>query len=245
VTTTADDLVNVARPLLLDLYCGAGGCSVGYYRAGFQVVGVDIEPHPDYPYEFVQADALAVLRDEVLDLSLFAAIHGSPPCKSETSLRHLHKGAARHPNLLGPTLGLLSGMDTPWVVENVAATKQMPGALVVCGAALGLGARCRDGIYRPLRRHRRFESNVFLMGPGCACDGREPVGVYGNGSGGTTSSRRAQGSRSGYQATKAEASEAMGIEWMGVRDLSQAIPPAYTELIGDQLMARLTEGGAA
>lgn len=228
----------MTRPLLLDLFCGAGGCSVGYHRAGFDVVGVDNEPHPDYPFEFVQADALEVLRGEVLDPGRFAAIHASPPCKSETDLAALSD--RKHPNLLGPTLDLLRGQQTPWVVENVEGTDQMPGALVLCGASFGLGATCRDGVYRPLRRHRRFESSAFLMGPGCACPGTEAVGVYGHG--GNTPSQR------GYQATKAEAVEAMGIDWMTMADLSQAIPPAYTEFIGEQLMAHLStttrRGGA-
>lgn len=222
------------RPRLLDLFCGAGGCSVGYARAGFEVVGVDIEPHLDYPYGFRQADALAVLRGEVLDLSRFDAIHASPPCKSETDLAVLSD--VEHPNLLGPTLDLLRGTSVPWVVENVDSTTQMPGALMLCGAAFGLGATCRDGVYRPLRRHRLFESNVFLMGPGCACDRREPVGVYGTGGGGPQTR--------GYKAHPEEAREAMGIDWMNRGDICQAIPPAYTELIGEQLIAHLGRAAA-
>ncbi len=215
----------MTRPLLLDLFCGAGGCSVGYERAGFDVVGVDNEPHPDYPYSFVHADAIEVLRGEVLDLSLFDAIHASPPCKSETNLAALSD--RKHPNLLGPTLALLGAQRAPWVVENVESTDQMPGSLVLCGASFGLGATCRDGVYRPLRRHRRFESSAFLMGPGCACDGREPVGVYGTGGGGRMTR--------GYKAHPEEACEAMGIDWMSREDICQAIPPAYTQLIGEQL----------
>lgn len=215
---------------LLDLFCGAGGCSMGYSRAGFDVTGVDIDPHPDYPFAFIQADALAVLRGEVLDLSQYDAIHASPPCKSETDLAVL--STTCHPNLLGPTLGLLRPMSQPWVVENVEGTDQMPGALVVCGASFGLGATCRDGVYRPLRRHRLFESNVWLMGPGCACvPGVQPIGVYGTGGGG-------QQTR-GYKAHPEEAREAMGIDWMAREDICQAIPPAYTELIGEQLVEHL------
>ena len=124
------------RPRLLDLFCGAGGCSVGYHRAGFDVVGVDIDPHPDYPFEFVQADALAVLRGDVLDLGAFDVIHASPPCKSENPLRVMSE--RKHPNLLGPTLDALRDRGGIWVVENVEATEQMPGALMLCGASLSL-----------------------------------------------------------------------------------------------------------
>lgn len=216
------------RPVLLDLFCGAGGCAVGYYRAGFDIVGWDIEPHPGYPFEFHQGDALEVLADRVY-LDQFAAVHASPPCKSESPLRVLHD--VDHPNLLGPTLAALKAWGGTWVVENVEGTDQMPGSLVLCGASFGLGATCRDGVYRPLRRHRRFESSVFLMGPGCACDGREPVGVYGTGGGGRMTR--------GYKAHPEEAREAMGIDWMTREDICQAIPPAYTEFIGEQLIAAL------
>jgi len=229
----------VSRPRLLDLFAGAQGAGVGYARAGFEVHAVDIEPHARHLEiaSFTTADAMEVLRD-VPFLRSFDAVHASPPCQSETALRHVHR--RQHPNLLGPTLAALRAVpDLPWVVENVAGTRQMLDAVVLCGAAFGLGAWCRDGVWRPLKRHRLFSSSVWLMGHGCACSGREPVGVYGKGSGGTSSSRRAQGSRSGYQATKAEGSEAMGIDWMGVRDLSQAIPPAYTEFIGGQLLEHL------
>lgn len=123
------------RPRLLDLFCGAGGCSVGYQRAGFDVEGIDLEPHPDYPYPFRQADALEVLADVDLLLS-YDVVHASPPCKSETDLAVLSDRA--HPNLLGPTLGLLRAVPgLVWVVENVEGTRQMPDALLVCGASFG------------------------------------------------------------------------------------------------------------
>ncbi len=221
----------MSRPRLLDLFCGAGGCSVGYHRAGFEVVGVDIEPHPDYPFQFVQGDAVTLLRDRAF-LAGYDAIHASPPCKSENPLRHLHD--VEHPDLLTPTLAALRGQDRPWIVENVSGTTKLPGALLLCGEAFGLGATCRDGVYRPLKRHRVFESSEPLMGPGCACSGRQPVGVYGHGGSGNDPARRR-----GYQGDKAEASQAMGIDWMTMADLSQAIPPAYTEFLGEQLLHAL------
>lgn len=191
------------RPLLLDLFCGEGGCSAGYAAAGFDVVGVDLHSKPRYPYEFHRGDALTFLADPVFT-ARFAAVHASPPCKSENPLRHLHD--VEHPDLLTPTLAALRAQKLPWVVENVEATRKMPGALLLCGAAFGLGAVCRDGVRRPLKRHRLFASNVYLMGPGCACSGRQPVGVYGHGGGGQMTR--------GYKATLADARTAMGCAWM-------------------------------
>lgn len=219
---------------LLDLFCGAGGCSVGYARAGFEVVGVDIEPHPDYPFTFVQGDALEYLslRGDEFDVR-----HASPPCPRYSSIT---PEATRddHPDLLGPTRLMLQMFAGPYVIENVpGARAELVEPALYCGAAFGLGADCRDGRFRPLRRHRLFESNVFLMTPGCGCDGRQAVGVYGTGGGGFYQRPSGGG---GYKAHPEEARAALGIEWMTRRDdLSDAIPPAYTEHIGHQLAAHL------
>ena len=210
------------KPRILDLYSGAGGAAFGDHRAGFDGVGVDINPQPRYPFEHHVSDALEYLAEHGHE---FDAIHASPPCKSENDLRHLSD--VEHPNLLGPTLQALSGQHIPWVVENVESTHQMPGALVLCGTEFGL----RSGS-RWLKRHRRFQSNVPLMGAGgCNCRGRRIGGVYGTGGGGQMTR--------GYKFRPAEAREAMGIDWMGQDGLSQAIPPAYTHFIGEQLMAHL------
>jgi DNA (cytosine-5)-methyltransferase 1 len=221
------------RPRLLDLFAGAQGAGVGYARAGFEVHAVDIEPHVRHPEvaSFIVADAMEILAGRgAVDLLAFDAVHASPPCQSETTLRHVH--GRPHPNLLGPTLDALRALPgVPWIVENVESSKQMPDALMLCGAAFGLGATCRDGVYRPLKRHRLFSSSRWLMGHGCACSGREVVGVYGNGGGGPQTR--------GYRGLRREMAEAMGIDWMGVGDLSQAIPPAYTEFIGGQLLEHL------
>ena len=222
------------RPRLLDLFCGAGGCSVGYHRAGFHVTGVDHWPQPNYPYEFHQADALDVLADRAF-IATFDAIHASPPCKGENPLRHLHD--VEHPDLLTPTLELLAGIDQPWAVENVESTQKMPGSLILCGASFGLQAQCRDGVTRVLRRHRRLASNVFLMAPPCSCSKRI-IGVYGHGGVGH-GGRPKPGSYRGYQATASEARQALGIGWMTAVELAQAIPPAYTEWIGSQLLDHL------
>jgi DNA (cytosine-5)-methyltransferase 1 len=223
----------VSRPRLLDLFAGGQGAGVGYARAGFEVHSVDIERHAKHSEiaSFTVADAMEILAGRgVLDLRAFDVVHASPPCQSETTLRHVH--GRPHPNLLGPTLDALRGMrGVMWIVENVPSTKQMDDALMLCGASFGLSAGCRDGIRRPLKRHRLFASSHWLMGPGCACSGREALGVYGNGGGGPQTR--------GYRGVRREMAEAMGIDWMGVGDLSQAIPPAYTEFIGGQLLEHL------
>jgi DNA (cytosine-5)-methyltransferase 1 len=216
---------------LLDLFCGAGGCSVGYNRAGFDVTGVDIDPHPDYPYEFIHADAMEVL-DQIVrgEWGGFDVIHASPPCPAYSAIT---SNKHEHPDLVGQVRDALREWGGTYVIENV------PGApliepLVLCGEAFGLGATCRDGVYRPLRRHRLFESNVFLMGPGCACSNRQPIGVYGSGGGGVM--LRAGGSHVTYKGYPEEYGVALGIDWMGRRDdLANAIPPAYTEYIGRQV----------
>src|SRR5262245_54961472 len=105
----------MARPRLLDLFCGAGGCTRGYQQAGFHVTGVDKIPQPRYcGDEFVQADALEVLRDRAF-LRWFVAYHASPPCWSETDLRH--RTGKDYPDLLTPTIELLANLDTPWVID--------------------------------------------------------------------------------------------------------------------------------
>jgi DNA (cytosine-5)-methyltransferase 1 len=222
------------RPRALDLGCGAGGASTGYDLAGFDVTGWDIEPHPDYPFEFVPGDMLDALAD-VPYLRTFTLVAASPPCKTENDLAVLSD--RQHPDLLTPTLAALRPLDVPWIVENVASTKKMRSPVELCGASFGLGAHCRDGVYRHLERHRKFESNLPLMSPGCACPKRQPVGVYGEGGGGQMTR--------GYKAYPEEAREAMGIDWMTREDICQAIPPAYTRYLGEQALELITRLGIA
>jgi DNA (cytosine-5)-methyltransferase 1 len=211
-------------PRLLDLFSGAGGAAMGYHRAGFEVVGVDINPQPRYPFDFVQADAMTYPLDG------FDAIHASPPCQDHSSLASLH---AKHGTewMLDGTRQRLVASGKHYVIENVAGA-EMPGALVLCGTEFGLGATCKGGVWRQLWRHRQLESNVFLWGAGgCAHSSTQPVGVYGNGGGGAMTR--------GYKGTKTERFEAMGIGWMSHAEVAQAIPPAFTEFVGAQLLASL------
>ncbi len=211
---------------LLDLFCGAGGCSVGYARAGFDVVGVDIEPHPDYPFEFVLADATDVLQDCAF-LEMFDAVHASPPCQAFTRMGSFGT-MGEHPDLLTGTLVALRAWGGTWVVENV------PGAplvgLTLCGSMF---PELR------VRRHRIFASDLLLYAPGPCRHDRPAIPVVGHG---VPSSFR---KRHGYSPTVDDRRRAMGIDWMRNReDLAEAIPPAYTEHIGHQLMAHLRERAA-
>lgn len=215
---------------LLDLFCGAGGAAVGYHRAGFQVVGVDIEPHPDFPFRMVVADAMEIAAVPEF-LAGFDAIHASPPCQAYSNLR-TSWNAKDHPELIAPLRGLLAASGLPWVIENVEGAP-LRHPVKLCGSMFGLGI---DGYQ--LRRHRLFETSPALPHLQPQCVHRGPVvGVYGD-------HLRSRGHwRKGAdfpgQDKVALAREALGIDWMGWSDLSQSIPPAYTEHIGTQLLDAL------
>ena len=211
---------------LLDLFCGAGGAAMGYHRAGFEVVGVDIAPQPNYPFDFVQADALEFPLDG------FDAIHASPPCQGYSRMRHLPWLKGReYPLLIEPVRQRLLAHGAPWVIENVedsplARESGLFGVhgILLCGTMFDLG------VYR----HRPFESSIVLPQP-VHREHREVVkpGRYLGGRGRVPV-------RSGYAEHLRDGDRfrsAMGIDWMADNELSQAIPPAYTELIGKALLA--------
>ncbi len=215
------------RPRLLDLFCGAGGAAMGYHRAGFDVVGVDIDPQPHYPFEFHQADAMTYPLDG------FDVIHASPPCQAYSQAVK-KKDRGNHPDLLALTRDRLQGYT--YVIENVP-TAPMFDYITLCGSAFGL----------KVRRHRRFESSVFLMSNGCAHNDPAYPAMYAP-AWNRTNPLRVLSISGGYQ-TRVNIGEdfleqhkaAMGIDWdISYNELSQAIPPAYTEWIGAQLLAALT-----
>lgn len=219
------------RPRLLDLFCGAGGAAVGYMRAGFDVTGLDIVPQPAYPAGHVlQGDAMIALDDSEWIRS-FDVVHASPPCQAYSSLRTRQHRWIEYAELVTPVRDRLVELGIPWVIENVPGAP-MPFASVLCGSMFGLGL---DG--RTLRRHRLFESSIPLDVPPDACAGRPVVGVYGTGGGWT---RTAPGG-GGVKVSGELAAQVLGITHTTHTDeLAQAIPPAYTEHVGRQLMRSIT-----
>ncbi len=218
---------------LLDLFCGAGGCAVGYARAGFtDIVGVDLHPQPHYPFVFVQGDALAYLRDHGHQ---FDAIHASPPCQAH-SIATFSRGKARkdHADLIPATRDLLLSVGVPWVIENVPGCTLRAPAVMLCGLMFGLR----------LFRHRWFESSQFLLVPDHPSHAGKRIGE-----GGFCSVAGHGGRWTGYGESRREVprdhrsvacwSRSMGIDWMTQSELAQAIPPAYTEFLGRQLIHQL------
>lgn len=202
---------------------------MGYHRAGFEVVGVDIKPQKHYPFEFHQADALEYLAEHGRE---FDAIHASPPCQAYSVLTKQWGRSKSHPDLVGPTRDILIGLRLPYVIENVEGAP-LVNPIKLCGTSFGLGSGTRE-----LRRHRLFELGWFeiLMVPPCAHGTRPQTITVVGGAGGK--SRR--DTRDGKPfANTADRLEAMGTPWMNGSEVVEAIPPAYTEWIGRQLMAQL------
>lgn len=221
------------RPRILDLFSGAGGCAVGYSRAGFDVVGVDNRPQPRYPFAFVQADALEYLA---LHGHEFDAIHASPPCQAFSRAKNIRNARGDAPDLVAATRDTLCAVGKPWVIENV------PGAPLTFPVTL-----CGTQFELRLRRHRLFESSVFLFAPADPCQHRQgDLTVFGNAvelcRSGSVVYKSGDGSnrRRRLRTTVDAGREAMGIQWMSRGELSQAIPPAYTRFIGLQLLEVLT-----
>lgn len=222
---------------VLDLFCGAGGASMGYYRAGFEVVGVDIKPQPRYPFPFIQGDALEALGWAWV--KGFDLIHASPPCQRYSITANAHN--REHPDLVPPTLERLEALGIPWVVENVPGAP-LPDPIILCGSMYGLVAEDHYlGQPVQLRRHRLFSSNLPLV-PRGECQhvkGMRVGGVYG----GAWSKNRTIDptvKRTGGYAPPDDVQRAlMGIGWMRRQELNQAIPPDYTLWIGRQAQALL------
>jgi len=198
---------------------------MGYFRAGFHVTGVDIEPHDDFPFRFMQGDALEVLTD-VEYLRGFDLVHASPPCQAYSTAT---ANKAKHPDLVGPVRDLLIAADVNFIIENVPQAPLI-NPVRLCGSSFGLR----------VRRHRDFESNLPLIGSKCDHKAQgQPVGVYGD----HWDSReffRPDGSKRGGKATSLEdGQDAMGIDWMTWEDLKESIPPAYSEYLGRQALEHI------
>jgi DNA (cytosine-5)-methyltransferase 1 len=210
---------------------------MGYRRAGFEVVGVDIEPQPHYPFEFHQADALAFAAAHADEFDL---IHASPPCQVYSATANAH--TTQHPDLLAPTRELLQRLGKPYIIENVERAPLI-NPVLLCGTMFGLSAPDVDGVELQLQRHRLFETSFPVgMAPSpCAHDGR-PVGGSYKGARRRTPEDRDRKRRGGYTPALPVRAALLGIDWMNTRDeheLAQAIPPAYTEWLGREALAEL------
>ena len=213
------------KPRLLDLFCGAGGAAMGYHRAGFEVVGVDIKPQPHYPFEFHQADAMTYPLDG------FDAIHASPPCQHYSNGAKANRSVDRHPDLYAPTRDRLAAASVPYVIENIIGAPYSHG-FVLCGSMFGMR----------VQRHRNFETSWMILMPfRCDHSGERPITIVGSGS-------RVKGGIKDYEHSRhADVSmwpELMDMPWAAGTEISLAIPPAYTEWIGRQLIGLVGERAA-
>jgi len=195
------------KPRLLDLFCGAGGASMGYHRAGFEVVGVDIKPQPHYPFEFHQADALTY------PLEGFDAYHASPPCQRFSRMQHIHKNYDTHPDFIDPMRKLLGAIGKPYVIENVIGAP-IRIDLMLCGTMFGLR----------VPKHRIFESNIPMPLSPASCNHSNVYDPFHGG-------EMARGERQKFSdVLKID-------WFMTRPEVREAIPPAYTEYIGKYLLA--------
>ena len=220
------------QPRLLDLFCGAGGAGMGYHRAGYDVTGVDIRPQPNYPFGFVQSDALEYAAEHGAEFDL---IHASPPCQAYCVTRFVVEAKLGkmpdYPDLVAATRDVLRSLCKPYVIENV------PGAplidpIMLCGEMFGLR----------VFRHRLFEigGGCFLLAPPHP---KHPPWATTHSSHGQYSSF-ANGATHicvvGNNFCRADGMVAMGVDWKCTkRELTQMIPPAYTEWIGGQMLNQI------
>jgi DNA (cytosine-5)-methyltransferase 1 len=193
---------------LLDLFCGAGGAAVGYHRAGFEVIGVDIEAQPRYPFEFHRGDAMTFPLDG------FDAVHASPPCQHYANVTAWRGRPDDHPDLIGATRERLSAAGGPWIMKNVPEAPVRPDFLL-CGSQFGLN----------VRRHRSFETSPRLFSLIAPCRHRGLLPFM-------------------HKGERAYA-DALGCTWMTNREAREAVPPAFTQHIGELMAAHLAERTAA
>jgi DNA (cytosine-5)-methyltransferase 1 len=228
----------VTRPLLIDRFCGEGGAAAGYTRRGFRVWGIDSNPKLETRYlasgaeRFICADANTWEPDEQPD-----AEHWSPPCKDHTDLA-ARSGGDGTGWMLPAAIERARTQPWPYVIENVEGAKRhMDGAVMLCGTMFGLGTwapapfPARRTLFRHLKRHRLFLTSFPILTPPDACSRKPIIGVYGTGGGGQMTR--------GFKGDLAQSQVAMQMPWASRDGVSQAIPPAYTEFLGEQLLTAL------
>jgi DNA (cytosine-5)-methyltransferase 1 len=203
------------KPKLLDLFCGAGGAAMGYHLAGFEVVGVDINLQPNYPFEFHQADAFSYLIEHHRE---FIVIHASPPCQRYSRMQHIHKNPEKHPDLIGTTRSMLKWTNKIYVIENVVGAP-LQVQIMLCGTMFGLR----------IPKHRIFESNLgmsYLRDHKPVCNHSDVYDPY-------------HGGEEARQ-ERIKLGKIQEIDWFMTRqELREAIPPAYTKYIGSYIIDRL------
>jgi DNA (cytosine-5)-methyltransferase 1 len=242
----------MTRPRLLDLFCGAGGAAYGYHLAGFDVVGVDIAPQPNYPFKVYQADACAMVQDAIHGcwhesysksalpgmlnacLGPFDVIHASPPCQDYSVTASLH--TTEYPRLIAPVRELLTASGKPYIIENVeGARRDLHNPVKLCGSSFGLG----------VRRHRLFETSWPVMFPPQCAHHLQPEPIDVTGTGGPSSAPRTAGGGQHRKPRNLEhAREVMGMSWGTRQELAEAVPPAFAEWLGLELMAHLGSAAA-
>ena len=225
------------KPRLLDLFCCAGGAGKGYADAGFEVVGVDIDPQPNYPFEFHQADAIEFVRDHGHE---FDAIHASPPRQTFSRTKTLHDN--EHPDLIKPTRDALVASGKPWVMENVVGAPLID-PIKLSGQHFNMTAPDVDGVPLKLVRNRLFESNILLRVPDSFHANRhiQTASIYGAGGGWTPRHRDNPDRRGGHIPHTDVIKKLLGIDWMTKHEMSQSIPPVFTEWVGGQIIDHIKE----
>lgn len=220
------------KPRILDLFCCAGGAAKGYADAGFEVVGVDIAFQKNYPYEFHQADAIEFVKEHGHE---FDAIHASPQCQAFSRTKTLHGN--EHPDLIKPTRDALVASGKPWVLENVVGAPLID-PIKLSGQHFNMTAQDVDGVPLKLVRNRLFESNILLRVPDSFHANRhiQTASIYGAGGGWTPRHRDNPDRRGGYIPHTDVIKKLLGIDWMSKHEMSQSIPPVFTEWVGRQVI---------
>lgn len=232
----------MSRPLVIDTFCKAGGAARGYARAGFDVIGIDIEPQPNYPFPFFQGDALALFpvfaKHYQEDEGRIVLAHGSPPCQAFTAgNRTLRaRGLSEHVNLIPQTREMFQAAGVPYVIENVeAARPHLVDPILLCGRHFGRGAFDTDGEWLTLDRHRLFETSWAATAP-ASCRPHKRVQVAGLYGGARRDKVEARTVRHGGYVPKSldVLADLLGVPRgsMTEYEMFEAIPPDFTCYFG-------------